>query len=73
MKTGEFLRHLRSCGCFLKREGGNHTIYVNSQNGEWQSVPRHREIDNQLVRRICRKLEISHPWKEINEQNEAGI
>jgi len=61
MKRNELLRHLRRWGCYLKREGSNHSVYSNPQNGRWEAVPRHAEIDNNLVKKICKMLEIPNP------------
>jgi mRNA interferase HicA len=63
MKRYEFLRHLRFCGCVLKREGARHSLYQNPVNGVVEAVPRHVEIDNNLVEKICKSLEISRPGK----------
>ena len=41
MKRRDLLRHLEKHGCELLREGGNHTIYVNSRA---QNLPRFRDI-----------------------------
>lgn len=61
MKRVDFIRHLLKHGCELLREGGNHSIYVNRTNNRVSTVPRHREIDDFLVRKICRDLEILTP------------
>jgi len=58
MKRHEFLRHLRYYGCILKREGSRHSLYQNPVNGMVEAVPRHVEIDNKLVEKICKNLEI---------------
>ncbi|MGH9802622.1 MAG: type II toxin-antitoxin system HicA family toxin [Blastocatellia bacterium] len=58
MKRADFIRHLLKHGCELLREGGNHSIYVNRANNRVSAVPRHREVDDFLVRKICRDLEI---------------
>jgi len=58
MKSGALLRHLRQNGCFLKREGGNHSIWTNPRTGQIEAVPRHSEIPNILARKICRGLSI---------------
>lgn len=55
MKRREFLRHLRFHGCILKREGARHSLYQNPVNGVIEAVPRHVEIDNKLVEKICKK------------------
>jgi mRNA interferase HicA len=61
VKTNNLIRHLESHGCYLHREGGNHSIYVNSLNRKITSVPRHRETKNNLVRKICKDLEVALP------------
>lgn len=61
MKRTEFIRHLESHGCVFVREGGNHTIYRNTANGRHSTVPRHRDVKEGLVRKICRDLGISAP------------
>lgn len=61
MKRTDLIRHLEAQGCEFLREGGNHTVYVNRRTRKSSSVPRHREINDLLVRKICRDLEISPP------------
>jgi hypothetical protein len=56
MKRNDLLRHLRIFGCYLKREGGAHSIWFNPETGE--AIPRHQEISNLLARSICRGLSI---------------
>ncbi len=41
--------------------GGNHTIDVNRAAKKTSSVPRHNEINNDLVKKICRDLQVSQP------------
>jgi predicted RNA binding protein YcfA (HicA-like mRNA interferase family) len=59
VKRIELIRHLEAQGCEMLREGGNHTIYVNRQQRKSSSVPRHREINDYLARKICRDLGIA--------------
>ena len=61
MKHRDIIRHLEEQGCEFLREGGNHTVYVNRAKRKASSVPRHREINDFLVRKICRDLEIPEP------------
>jgi mRNA interferase HicA len=61
MKRKNLIRHLETHGCEFLREGGNHTIYVNRVAQKSSAVPRHREINNFLVRKICRDLQIPEP------------
>jgi mRNA interferase HicA len=61
MKRQELIRHLESQRCYLLREGGNHSIYVNPDGNRTSAVPRHREINDSLARKICRDLGIAPP------------
>ncbi len=61
MKRRDLIRHLEKQGCQLLREGGNHTVYVNPGANRVSAVPRHREINEFLARKICRDLGISEP------------
>ena len=65
MKRRNVIRHLQDNGCALLREGGNHTIYVNRAKGKVSSLPRHREINDFLVVKICRDLGIPNPKKTM--------
>jgi mRNA interferase HicA len=58
MKRRDLIRHLERHGCELLREGGNHSVYVNRLAGKSTSVPRHREINDFLCKKICCDLEI---------------
>jgi mRNA interferase HicA len=46
MKREALLKHLRRHGCYLKREGGAHSLWINPQNGKVEAIPRHTEISN---------------------------
>jgi len=61
MKRHDLVRHLIKNDCQLLREGGNHSIYLNTVNAQVSAVPRHREINDFLVRKICRDLGIPAP------------
>jgi len=61
MKRIDLVRHLSTHGCELFREGGRHSIFVNHSNKKTSSVPRHREINNFLAKKICKDLEIPNP------------
>ena len=58
MKREAFLKHLRRHGCQLKREGGAHSLWHNPNTGRVEAIPRHTEIPNRLVEKICKALEI---------------
>lgn len=61
MRRSDLLRHLKTHGCELLREGGNHSVYVNRTAGKATAIPRHREINEFLARKVCRDLEIPEP------------
>ncbi len=61
MKRIDLLRYLAEHGCELLREGGRHSVYVNRKAGRSSTVPRHREINDFLARKICRDLEVDAP------------
>lgn len=61
MKRRDLIRHLESHGCELFREGGRHSVYVNRPARKTSSVPRHNEINDHLVRKICRDLDVPSP------------
>lgn len=62
MKRRDLLRHLRSHGGELLREGGNHSVFVNRPAKRSAAVPRHREINDFLARKICKDLAIPDPF-----------
>ncbi len=57
MKRRDLERKLRVAGCFLKREGGSHSIWTNPKNGVTEAVPRHNEIKEPLARKIIKRLD----------------
>ncbi|MFY9329426.1 MAG: type II toxin-antitoxin system HicA family toxin [Georgfuchsia sp.] len=58
MKRLDLIRWLERHGCELLREGGSHSVYVNRAAQKATTVPRHREINDFLARKICKDLEI---------------
>jgi predicted RNA binding protein YcfA (HicA-like mRNA interferase family) len=61
MKRQALIRYLESRGCCLLREGAKHSIYVNPASNETSAVPRHREINVFLAKKICRDLGVAAP------------
>ena len=61
MKCIDFIRHLEAQGCEFLREGSKHTVYVNRQTQKTSTVPRHREINDLLVRKICKDFQVDAP------------
>ena len=52
----ELIKHIIDNGALFLREGRRHSIY---QKGKLKTeVPRHREIVDELARKICKDLEI---------------
>jgi len=60
VKRVDLIRHLESLGCRLRREGANHSVYVNPAARTFHRS-RHREVDEFLARKICRDLQIEFP------------
>jgi len=56
MKRVDLIKRIEAEGCVLVRHGAKHDIYQNPVTGESQPVPRHREIDEPLAKRIIRVL-----------------
>ncbi len=61
MKRNELIRHLSKNGCELLREGSRHSIWRNVKLGNMTAVPRHTEIKEFMVRKICKDLDIKKP------------
>ena len=59
MKRRDLVEILQRAGCGLLRHGGRHDIYHNPRSGRSQPVPRHREINEKLARKIIRDLTTS--------------
>jgi mRNA interferase HicA len=61
MKRRELVAHLHKHGCVLFREGAKHSFFHNPKGNRSSTVPRHTEIKDFLVRKICRDLDIPAP------------
>jgi len=61
MKRRELVRHLVEQGCELLREGSRHSVFHNPKQNSTSTVPRHREVEDFLARKICRDLRIPPP------------
>ncbi len=62
MKKRDLEQELGRLGWWLKREGGNHEIWTNGEDTE--SVPRHREINELLAKKIIRVARDNPPKKK---------
>ena len=58
MKRADLVRHLERNGCVLLREGAKHSVFVNRARNKSSTVPRHREINDFLAKKVCRDLEV---------------
>lgn len=56
-KTGTGEKRLRMAGCFLKREGSNHSLRTNPKNGVTEAIPHHAEIKEPLARKILKHMD----------------
>ena len=56
MKRLDLIKKLKAAGCELLRHGGKHEVYHNPKTGLSQPVPRHREINERLAKKIIRDL-----------------
>jgi len=56
MKRSQLIKHLKKNGAFLLREGRKHSIF--QKESFKTQVPRHTEIVDELVRKICKDLQI---------------
>ncbi|OYT19419.1 MAG: addiction module toxin, HicA family [Nitrospira sp. UW-LDO-01] len=56
MKRRDVERKLRIAGCYMKREGASHSLWVNPKTGVVEAVPRHTEIKEPLAKKILKNL-----------------
>jgi mRNA interferase HicA len=56
MKRRDLERRLRMAGCYLKREGASHSLWINPKNGVVEALPRHIEIKEPLAKKILKNM-----------------
>ncbi|MBC8128219.1 MAG: type II toxin-antitoxin system HicA family toxin [Gloeobacteraceae cyanobacterium ES-bin-144] len=56
MKHRDLVNLLSDAGCELLRHGAKHDIYHNPRTGKSQPVPRHKEINELLAKKILKDL-----------------
>lgn len=56
MKRKQLEKRLRIAGCYLKREGSSHSLWINPKAGVIEAVPRHTEIKEPLAKKILKSL-----------------
>jgi predicted RNA binding protein YcfA (HicA-like mRNA interferase family) len=57
LKRTDLIKKLKKMGCVFIRHGGKHDWYQNPKTKISQPIPRHREINENLVKHILKKLE----------------
>jgi len=61
MKRIDLIRHLERHGCEFLREGDRHTVFIHRRARRSSAIPRHREINEFLARKICDDLQVPRP------------
>lgn len=56
MKRRDLVAKLEEAGCALLRHGAKHDIYHNPSTGRSEPVPRHREVNEFLAKKILKSL-----------------
>ncbi len=56
MKRKDLEKKLRIAGCYLKREGSSHSLWINSKTGVVETIPRHTEIKEPLANKILKRM-----------------
>jgi mRNA interferase HicA len=56
MKRRDLVAELERIGCVLLRNGAKHDIYHNPKTGKSEPVPRHREVNELLAKKILKSL-----------------
>ena len=57
MKRADLEKKLRIAGCYLKRQGGSHSLWINPKTGVIEAIPRHKEIKEPLANKILKALD----------------
>lgn len=57
MQLKALLKHLRQCGCRIKREGNTHNLWV-LDDDRLTAIPHQVVIAERLAERICRDLQV---------------
>lgn len=60
MKRRDLEQRLRIAGCYLKREGASHSLWINPKDGTTEAVPRHTEIKDPLTMRENKSVLFYH-------------
>ncbi|WP_353932303.1 type II toxin-antitoxin system HicA family toxin [Okeanomitos corallinicola TIOX110] len=57
MKRKDLIKQIEEMGCIFIRHGGKHDWYQNPMTKVSQPIPRHREINENLVKHILKMLQ----------------
>ncbi len=57
MKRKELEKRLRKAGCYLKREGSSHSLWINPKTGIVEAIPRHPDVKELLAKKILKNLD----------------
>ncbi|MFO8164448.1 MAG: type II toxin-antitoxin system HicA family toxin [Desulfatiglandales bacterium] len=57
MKRKDLEKMLRIAGCYLKREGASHSLWMNPKTGTIEAIPRHKGIKEPLAKKILKALD----------------
>jgi len=52
MKRRLLEKKLRKAGCYLKREGKSHSLWLNPKTGAKEAIPRHADVKEMLAKKI---------------------
>jgi len=61
LKRADLVRYLAAHDVEHYREGGRHSVYIRRRDHKTIAIPRHNEINVNVVRSICRELGIEPP------------
>jgi len=56
MKRKLLEKRLRVAGCYLKKEGASHSLWINAKTGHIEAVPRHTDIKERLALKILKAM-----------------
>ena len=56
MKRRDLVAKLEEAGCVLLRHGGKHDVYHNPSTGRSEPVPRHRDVNEVLAKKILKSF-----------------
>ena len=61
MKRADLIRYIEKNGCEFLREDSKHTVYISRIEKKVSTIPRHKEINEYLCKKICKDLGIEKP------------